>query len=120
MGQACGNATEACRIAGYRGNAVTLGACGKQNLKKSLIREEIEKRAKADPVVATREDRQRWWTKVMLDEKEDMADRLRASELLGKTQADFVSRFVGGFSVSTDDVDDLTDKELMAIARKGK
>ena len=40
--------------------------------------------------VASRLDRQRFWTKMMTDEDEINSDRLRASELLGKSEADFI------------------------------
>jgi hypothetical protein len=38
------NATEAARQAGYKGNDVTLGSIGYENLRKSYIQEEIQKR----------------------------------------------------------------------------
>lgn len=42
LGEAKGNATEAARMAGYKGNDVTLGAVGAENLKKPLIMTAIE------------------------------------------------------------------------------
>jgi hypothetical protein len=39
--------------------------------------------------IAKRQERQEFWTEVMNDEKQDMKDRLKASELLGKSEADF-------------------------------
>ncbi|MCD6150032.1 terminase small subunit [bacterium] len=39
--------------------------------------------------VATRRERQVFWTKTMMDKEEKMSDRLRASELLGKSELDF-------------------------------
>ena len=39
--------------------------------------------------IANREDRQRFWTRTYLTAP-NMNDRLRASELLGKSQADFI------------------------------
>lgn len=41
---------------------------------------------------AAKEDRQAFWTRVMLDEKANMMFRLKASELLGKAQGDFIER----------------------------
>lgn len=41
------------------------------------------------PTIATREHRQKFWTDVMRDSKESMSNRLRAAELLGKSEADF-------------------------------
>ena len=98
MGAAAGNATEAARIAGYKGNAKTLGVVGSENLAKPCIQEAIEVRTKSDPAIATREARQRFWTEVMLGRGEhgsefvEMRDRLKASELLGRSQADFVEK----------------------------
>lgn len=98
MGEAAGNATEAARQAGYAGDDITLASVGYENLRKPQIRAAIESRAEEDPLVATRFDRQRFWTRVMLgkeldgDEPPAMKDRLKASELLGRSQLDFVER----------------------------
>ena len=40
--------------------------------------------------IATREQRQQFWTEVYGNDRVNMSDRLRASELLGKSEADFV------------------------------
>jgi hypothetical protein len=63
-------------------------------LKKAEIRAAIDGRTKLQlsGPIASREERQAWWTKVMKDEDAGMYDRLRASELLGKSDADFVDR----------------------------
>ncbi len=42
----CGNATESARLAGYKGNAVTLAAVGSENLRKPPIASEIAKATK--------------------------------------------------------------------------
>src|SRR5690606_5885979 len=42
LGEARGNATEAARMAGYKGNDVTLASVGAENLKKPQISERIE------------------------------------------------------------------------------
>ena len=39
--------------------------------------------------IADRQQRQEFWTKTMTDNSEEMKDRLKASELLGKSEADF-------------------------------
>lgn len=69
-------------------------------------RQETEVRPKA---IKTRQQRQEFWTHVMDDEQESMNNRLRASELLGKSEADFVDRFV------VDNRDVLTDEECDRI-----
>jgi hypothetical protein len=50
------------------------------------MREQTEKRPKN---IATRQERQKFWTREMLNTKNSMKDRLKASELLGKSEADF-------------------------------
>ncbi len=40
----CLNSTKAAKLAGYKGNQVTLGAVGSENLRKPLIKAEIDKR----------------------------------------------------------------------------
>lgn len=96
---ACGNATEAARQAGYK----TANATGHQLLTRPRIQEYLaplmvraaEKReAERAERIATAAERQAWWTRVMmgLEGGADFKDRLKASELLGKCQGDFVER----------------------------
>jgi phage terminase small subunit len=75
--------------------------------------------------IATREERQAFWSKVMNDQVEDMSSRLRASELLGKSQADFIERKEisgpGGAPISIDiDLSGLDDEQLAALERLGE
>lgn len=55
-----------------------------------------------NPFIATRQERQNFWTKIMQDEEAEMKDRLKASELLGKSEADFIDRkqYEGGVEVN--------------------
>lgn len=94
MGEAAGNGTEAARIAGYKGNDVTLASVSAENLRKPQIAVAIKERVDSDPKIATRKDRQEFWTRVMTGQEPDaqMKDRLKASELLGKSHADFIDR----------------------------
>lgn len=87
MGRAAGNATEAARVAGYSDPNY-----GRQIITKPNVLSAIESRQASDPMIPDREERQRFWGSVMRDEKEETRDRLRASELLGKSCADFVDR----------------------------
>lgn len=89
-----GNGVQAAREAGYNGSAATLSQSAIKNLANPRILEIIEAREGeylADKV-ATREERQRFWSKVMMDPTISMKDRLQASVLLGKSQADFIDR----------------------------
>ena len=45
-----------------------------------------------NPLIATRLERQSFWTEIMKDQAAEMRDRLKASELLGKSEADFIDR----------------------------
>jgi len=65
------------------------------------VQEEIKQRRATElaPDIANRQRRQRFWTKSMDDGALSMADRLRASELLGKSEADFVDVIRGADSM---------------------
>lgn len=92
-GEAAGNATTAARLAGYSGNTKSLQAAGSRLLSNVMIIQALERISEGDPLVATRKDRQRFWTEVMEGRKKaGMKERLKASELLGKSQRDFIER----------------------------
>lgn len=130
-----GNATEAARKAGYKGNDVTLGAVGAENLKKPLIANAIKDRQenRQKSTIATREERQAFLTRVIRgEEKEEvvlgdqvvevapkMSDRLKATDLLCKSEGDFLTRVdhtTGGEKISAPMP--LTKEALEAIAKK--
>jgi phage terminase small subunit len=92
MGRAAGNATKAALIAGYSKNCARQQAT--RTLSKAHIRAAIAERAASDPKIATREERQRFWSDGMRGKisKFDSKDRLKASELLGKASGDFLDR----------------------------
>ncbi len=95
MGPAAGNATKAAQLAGY--SVKTARKQGSRLLTKGHIRAAVQQRAVDDPAVWTREDRQRFWTAVARGAdggypEASLRDRLKASELLGKSQADFIER----------------------------
>ena len=87
-----GNAKEAAVIAGY--SAKTANIQGFNLLRNPKIKEAIDKRLKEeqDALIATRQERQRFWTEVIRDPSIKLLDRLKAAELLGKSQCDFVER----------------------------
>lgn len=60
----------------------------------AAIRERDKKELK--PLIATRQDRQKFWTDTMNDPTADLKDRLKASELLGKSNADFTDKILVG------------------------
>jgi len=86
-----GNATRTAKRAGY--SPRTAASQGSRLLRKVNIRKAIEERTKADPAVWAREDLQAWWTAVTSGtsphKRAALRDRLKASELLGRSQAVF-------------------------------
>lgn len=96
-----GNGTESARAAGYTGNDNVLGQVGHRLVRNSKIiaaKEAIEADLRINHI-ATRSERQQFWTDTYLGTLKDaddkpvvmtMSDRLRASELLGKSEADFI------------------------------
>lgn len=98
-----GNGVEAARLAGYAGDAKTLAVTASRLLADAKVSEAIAKRnAVVQQVrqeaavqagrIATRSERQAFWSQVMADQACRMTDRLKAAELLGKSEADFVER----------------------------
>ena len=110
-----GNATKAAEKAGYK-NPRQMGS---ENLSKPDIQHALKTREnrRRKGLIADREERQALWTKILRgDEKQSvivgtdtegnaivqdippkLSDRLRASELLGKSEADFTDKLgVGG------------------------
>ena len=101
MGEACGNGVLAARLAGYKGDNNTLHNIASENVRKPTVASAIERLAENDPLIASRKQRQTFWSEVMWDAGAEMKDRLKASELLGRTQADFIERreVAGGVAV---------------------
>lgn len=87
-----GNGTQAAIAAGY--SPKTARAIAKENLTKPHILAEIKSRetVRCTPLIASRAERQQFWSSVMRDVDQQMRDRLKAAELLGKSEADFVER----------------------------
>ena len=87
-----GNATQAAIAAGY--SEKTAPFIGAENLKKPKIIAELKSRetVRCTPLIASRAERQQFWSSVMRDKQQMMRDRLKAAELLGKSEADFVER----------------------------
>lgn len=87
-----GNATAAAIEAGYsERNADKIGP---QLMANPRIIAAIQAREKErnENAIATREERQRFFTAIMRDNEQPTRDRIRATELLGKSEGDFVDR----------------------------
>lgn len=92
-----GNAMDAARQAGYARPAQE----GARLLENAGIRAALEalRKSTTSAAIATREERQALWTAILRGQEPDrgglppsIKDRLKASELLGKAQADFIDR----------------------------
>lgn len=120
MGEAAGNGTKAAEIAGFSGDSNALGVYAHRLLMKPQVQEAIEGRVNNDPVVATRLERQQFWTKTMGDPDVPWKDRLRASELLGRSQADFVElhHHEGTINVDVSAARDRVSGVLVSVARR--
>lgn len=105
-----GNGTEAARTAGYRGSEAVLAQVAHENMRKPGIAEAISARelGRRDKLIATREERQAFWSSLMRDGGRDGFERLKASELLGKSEADFTDKTehsaAGAISISINGV----------------
>lgn len=85
-----GNAYAAATGAGYK-KPQPEGARALENARiKSAL--EFLRQEQTSKAIATREERQSFWTSIMRDVGEKTTDRLKASELLGRCQADFIDR----------------------------
>lgn len=89
-----GNATQAARLAGYSGSSATLAQAGYHLMRNPEVRDAIAAREEGvlAPLVMSREERQELWSRLAADPDIESSIRLKASELLGKSQADFTER----------------------------
>ena len=121
-----GDIVEAMKIAGYSGADSYLKNKGAEFLRREDIQNVVENRnkyvKKANEVVATRLERQAFWSSIMRNKdphavkkfdvngnekpKEDLplSTRLKASEMLGKSEADFVEKLSIDHNVTISEV----------------
>lgn len=87
-----GNATKAAKAAGCSDK--TAANTGARWMRNAQVVEAIRKReAKATgKFIKTRTELQEFWTEALTDESLRMPDRLKASELLGKSRGEFTSK----------------------------
>lgn len=85
-----GNATESCRLAGYKGN--NLDRLGYENLRKleKFIKPRIDEIDKSRALEL--QDIFIFWTNTIKNDEYKVSDRLRASELLAKSQGAFIEK----------------------------
>lgn len=89
-----GTGTKAAAAAGYKGDKHALAVQASRLLRKLIIRLAIAKRTEGEMerFILSREERQEMWSRLALDEGLEASDRLKALELLGKSQADFTEK----------------------------
>ena len=110
------NATQAAIRAGY--SKKTAGAIGAENLTKPEIQEALQKAMseRTSALIADRQTRKEFWTSTMFDADTAMKDRLKASELLGKSEGDFmIQAEVKAEVTSGYDLGKLSENELLAL-----
>ncbi len=66
--------------------------------------------------IANRKQRQNFWTRVMTNPDDKMTDRLRASELLGKSEADFTENYTDKTADQPEEFSDEERAELKYLA----
>ncbi len=99
-----GNIEVAAREAGYASVNTAKNA-----LKKPHVYAALKKAGNYDvnAWVMNREARQKFWTEMINDKTAKVADRLKASELLGKSEADFTDKvLVGSLEEELKKIDD--------------
>ena len=85
-----GNGTDAAIAAGYKRPDVE--ASRTLRIVKVVEALEFLRQDTTSKAIATRSERQSFWSSVMRSNEQMMKDRLKASELLGKSQVDFIDR----------------------------
>ena len=105
QGKAHGNATKAAILAGY--SKKTAGSQGQRLLKNVEIAKAIQKQDEREEkaAIASREERQEFLTGIMRSTEEKTVNRIKATEILGKMNGDFLERIEhsGGFVFSWED-----------------
>lgn len=114
-----GNATAAALAAGY--SPKTAYSQGQRLLKTVEVQEAIKAREaqRLAPTIATRQERQEFWTSVLRNEEEAMKNRLKAAELLGKSEGDFLERVEMDQTVSVNVFDEETRARLLEMVGRG-
>jgi phage terminase small subunit len=101
-----GNGTAAARAAGYKGTDAVLAQVASENLRKPEVVAAIKGRQEKAirPLILSREQRQEFWSSIVMDQEAFLSDRLRASELLGKSEADFTAKVEHSGKVTLEDL----------------
>lgn len=96
-----GNAKQTAIKVGY--SEKTAYSQGQRLLKNVEVMKAVQAREERESSkrIATRQERQEFWSDVMGDGEAEMKDRLKASELLGKSECDFTEKVQHSGGVET-------------------
>lgn len=96
-----GNATKAAIKAGY--SKKTARSQAQRLLTNVYIKDAIKKRQDKEnlPTIATRLERQQFWTETVRDKTQPMQFRQKASEFLSKSEGDFLDRIEHSGEIDT-------------------
>lgn len=89
-----GNATQSYMDAGYTAKGAAARANASRLLTYDNVKEYIEQRSKSiekDTIAGIQEVKE-FWTEILRSEKQDVKDRMKASELMAKTYGAFLDR----------------------------
>lgn len=114
------NATQAAIRAGYAASCARWTGCTnltKPNIRQAIARKTAEIRKES---IATRRQRQAFWTQTYQDSQQNMSDRLRASELLGKSEADFIDRTEHSFDGLPPPTEEAIERSRRRVGAKVK
>jgi phage terminase small subunit len=93
-----GNASEAAKLAGYSHPRMAGKRCLKDEYICTLIAD--KRKAEIKPHIKDRQARQKFWSDFMDNEEKDDKDRLKASELLARSEGDFLDRVENSGEIS--------------------
>ncbi len=115
-----GNATEAAIKAGY--SERTARAIASENLTKPYIAEYVKVRLDRLEAkrIADMTEVQQFWAETMRNDKNARKDRIKASELIAKTNGAFLDRVEhsGGLNVTHNPLEEMSTEEIKAMVDK--
>ncbi|MHC4499086.1 MAG: terminase small subunit [Planctomycetota bacterium] len=117
-----GNTTKAAAMAGisrsYASRIMMDGAKQSSEPSALAVQTAIQERNKDNKDIADRQERQKFWSDNMRDESADISVRLKASELLGKSELDFGERRLDETPQSLADIAALLASKRRAVPSK--
>jgi len=120
-----GDDVKCMRLAGYEGADIYLQKKAEELLKNPIVQKALQDRDKyyesRTQIVADRQERQAWWTSIMRNKDPDavpeydgnglpkstnvpLPTRLKASEMLGKSEGDFIERHIHEGNITITDI----------------